>query len=74
MVVAVHLSTLFIDNVINVILLSWRTVVPLSSPNVPILMIHETEFVKTEEQQDDIVDNIMAERASIKNWYKLHVL
>lgn len=59
--VAVLLGTSFIERFIKGIFHSERRIVPSNFPPVSILIMHETETYKTEEQQEDTDTNTMEE-------------
>lgn len=52
----------YIDRFIKRIFASEKKIIPFKSLPVSILMVHEAESERTEEQYDDIVTNIMAEQ------------
>lgn len=59
---SVLLGTSFIDRFIKDIFSSEIKIVPFTSPPVSILMEHEAESEMTEEQQEDTITIIMAEK------------
>lgn len=58
----VFLGPLFMDRFLKGAFPGQKETVPFNSPPVPMLMMHEAESDKTEEQQDDTIDSTVVEQ------------
>lgn len=72
--VPVLVGTMFKEKSIRAICFRDTKIVTFNYRPIPILIVYETKYDNTEEQENNLVSNIVAKKTLTKEWYKLHVL